>query len=331
MKLRTIILSAATILGLAACQKPEDLGTPNVISSDNKLEFTQDGGTKTIQVNATVDWQLKDYTDEVKEWVVIDPSSGKASASDQTITIKVLPNDGKSRSAVITFYGNVLAKAAVTINQDGPLGTGVVPQGDGTLESPYSASQAHAEALKLASGASGSSYVYVKGFVKKVASVDTGSYGNANFYITDAADGAGDDFYCFQVMYLAGAKFTAADQIKFYKMLMNLGVGDNGVRVLKEETVKSILAVSTRPEGLGGYSLGLSAPVKDGEGEWFGHGGAWGTNCVVNWHTKELKLWVVQISGGPQPWNEDVAKAAERFFQSVVDMSEVNAYTGRIK
>lgn len=214
MKLRSIILSAATILGLAACQKPEDLGTPNVISSDNKLEFTQDGGTKTIQVNATVDWQLKDYTDEVKEWVVIDPSSGKASASDQTITIKVLPNEGKSRSAVITFYGNVLAKAAVTINQDGPLGTGVVPQGDGTLESPYSASQAHAEALKLASGASGSSYVYVKGFVKKVASVDTGSYGNANFYITDAADGAGDDFYCFQVMYLAGAKFTAADQIK---------------------------------------------------------------------------------------------------------------------
>ncbi|MCQ2164200.1 MAG: beta-lactamase family protein [Bacteroidales bacterium] len=129
----------------------------------------------------------------------------------------------------------------------------------------------------------------------------------------------------------AGLWTTANDQLKFYKMLMNLGVGDNGVRVLKEETVKSILAVSTRPEGLGGYSLGLTAPVKDGEGEWFGHGGAWGTNCLVNWHTKELKLWVVQISWGPQPWNKEVAKAAEKFFQSVVDMSEVNAYTGRTK
>ena len=32
----------------------------------------------------------------------------------------------------------------------------------------------------------------------------------------------------------------------------------------------------------GGYSLGLNAPVKDAEDAWFGHGGAWGTNCSVN-------------------------------------------------
>jgi len=129
----------------------------------------------------------------------------------------------------------------------------------------------------------------------------------------------------------AGLWTTANDQLKFYKMLMNLGVGDNGVRVLKEETVKSILALSTRPEGLGGYSLGLTAPEKDSESAWFGHGGAWGTNCLVNWHTKQLKLWVVQISGGPQPWGKEVSKAAEKFFESVVDMSSVNAYTGRTK
>ena len=46
----------------------------------------------------------------------------------------------------------------------------------------------------------------------------------------------------------AGLWTTAHDQYKFYKMLMNLGVGDNGARILKEETVKSILAVSTRPK-----------------------------------------------------------------------------------
>ena len=72
----------------------------------------------------------------------------------------------------------------------------------------------------------------------------------------------------------AGLWTTARDQLKFYKMLMNLGLGENGVRILKEETVKSILAVSTRPQGLGGYSLGLSAPVKDDDDQWFGHGGA---------------------------------------------------------
>ena len=128
----------------------------------------------------------------------------------------------------------------------------------------------------------------------------------------------------------AGLWTTANDQLKFYKMLMNLGVGENGVRILKEETVKSILAVSTRPEGMGGYSLGLSAPVKDGEGEWFGHGGAWGTNCIVNWHTKQLKLWVVQINGA-QPWSGALGKAAEKFFSQTIDNSSVNAYTGRIK
>ncbi|MBR2945572.1 MAG: beta-lactamase family protein [Bacteroidaceae bacterium] len=127
----------------------------------------------------------------------------------------------------------------------------------------------------------------------------------------------------------AGLWTTAADQLKFYKMLMNLGMGDNGVRILKEETVKSILAVSTRPEKMSGYSLGLQAPVKDTEESWFGHGGAWGTNCMVNWHKKQLKLWVIQCGGGPQPWNAQVGKAAEKFFAQPFNVNS-DEYTGRI-
>ena len=129
----------------------------------------------------------------------------------------------------------------------------------------------------------------------------------------------------------AGLWTTARDQLKFYKMLMNLGIGENGVRILKEETVKNILAVSTRPAGLGGYSLGLSAPEKDSEDAWFGHGGAWGTNCSVNWHKKELKLWVIQNAGGGQPWSGAWDKAAEKFFAQPLGNSGVDAYTGRMK
>ena len=129
----------------------------------------------------------------------------------------------------------------------------------------------------------------------------------------------------------AGLWTTAEDQLKFYKMLMNLGVGDNGVRILKEETVKSIIAVSTRPERFEGYSLGLTAPREDTEDSWFGHGGAWCTQCNVNWHTKELVLWVVQSTGGPQPWQEKMKEAYKEFFKSTVDQSGVNAYTGRIE
>ena len=129
----------------------------------------------------------------------------------------------------------------------------------------------------------------------------------------------------------AGLWTTANDQLKFYKMLMNLGMGENGVRILKEETVKSILACSTRPEGMEGYSLGLSAPAQDNEDAWFGHGGAWGTNCIVNWHRKQLKLWVVQRAGGPQPWKKGWNKAATEFFSQSIDTSGIDAYTGRVK
>ena len=129
----------------------------------------------------------------------------------------------------------------------------------------------------------------------------------------------------------AGLWTTANDQLKFYKMLMNLGVGENGVRILKEETVKNLLARTTRPDHLGGYSLGLTAPKEDKEDSWFGHGGAWGTNCVVNWHKKQLRLWVVQHAGGDQPWIKDMDKAAEAFFAQPFANSDVKAYTGRTK
>jgi CubicO group peptidase (beta-lactamase class C family) len=128
----------------------------------------------------------------------------------------------------------------------------------------------------------------------------------------------------------AGLWTTANDQLKFYKMLMNLGVGENGVRILKEETVKSILACSTCPKDMEGYSLGLKAPAKDDEKAWFGHGGAWGTNCSVNWHKKQLRLWVVQRAGGEQPWKKEVDQAAVKFFSQDLDTSGTDAYTGRI-
>ncbi|MBQ9337730.1 MAG: beta-lactamase family protein [Lentisphaeria bacterium] len=128
----------------------------------------------------------------------------------------------------------------------------------------------------------------------------------------------------------AGLWTNAADQYKFYKMLMNLGVGDNGARILKEETVKSLLATSSRPEKLGKYSLGLSV---DNEGE-FGHGGAWGTSAKVNWKKKQLAMWIVQQVGtsrGKCPWFKAWnKKAAAKFFAEKSGKSSVDAYTGRL-
>jgi len=82
---------------------------------------------------------------------------------------------------------------------------------------------------------------------------------------------------------------------------------------------------------LGGYSLGLSAPEEDNDDAWFGHGGAWGTNCMVNWHRKELKLWAVQLCGSPRPWDTARSAAEDKFFKYAIDNSGADAYTGRVK
>ena len=121
---------------------------------------------------------------------------------------------------------------------------------------------------------------------------------------------------------------TATDQLKFYRMLMNLGVGDNGVRILKEETVRSLLATSTRPEKLGKYSLGLQADFKNGT---MGHGGAFGTSATVNWKNKTLILKVVQVRGKNKALNASLKKAADKFFPKKIDTSGTDAYTGRVK
>jgi CubicO group peptidase (beta-lactamase class C family) len=125
----------------------------------------------------------------------------------------------------------------------------------------------------------------------------------------------------------AGLWTTANDQLKFYKMLMNLGMGDNGVRILKKDTVKNLLATSFRPAKLGKYSLGLNVDGKGG----FGHGGAWGTRCTVNWKTKQLQLKVVQIIGKSSHWNKELNLAAKKFFTGKFDTSGSDAYTGRLK
>ena len=96
----------------------------------------------------------------------------------------------------------------------------------------------------------------------------------------------------------AGLWTTAADQLKFYKMLMNLGIGDNGVRILKEETVKLMtvdrLADEQKdaywPKDSHGYGLGVRCPKGDKRYIDFGWGGAAGAFYAVDLEN-ELSLY----------------------------------------
>lgn len=79
-----------------------------------------------------------------------------------------------------------------------------------TPETAYSV----AKALELIAAGEGlETKVYVKGIISKVVSVDTGSYGNANYNISD--DGtAANELMVFRGFYLDGEKFTSEDQIQ---------------------------------------------------------------------------------------------------------------------
>ncbi|WP_027452964.1 hypothetical protein [Segatella baroniae] len=90
-------------------------------------------------------------------------------------------------------------------------GTSTEASGTGTETDPYNV----AAVLKLYENNSydANKEVYVKGIVAKVGSIDTGSYGNATYYISD--DGTStNDFEIYRGYYLNGDKFTSADQLK---------------------------------------------------------------------------------------------------------------------
>ncbi len=79
-------------------------------------------------------------------------------------------------------------------------------------DDPYTASEAitAAQAMSSSDTASG---VYVKGIVSQIDELDTGSYGNATYYISD--DGTtSNHLECYRGYYLNGDKFTSSDQLK---------------------------------------------------------------------------------------------------------------------
>lgn len=80
--------------------------------------------------------------------------------------------------------------------------------GSGTEADPYNTIAAYNEAIM-----GSTAEVYVKGIIVSVASIDTGDYGNANYYIS--ADGTEtNQFYIYRGYGLGGVKFTAEDDIK---------------------------------------------------------------------------------------------------------------------
>lgn len=113
---------AATVVAIVGCEKTQDLGPAEVTvvsPAETTVNAPMEGTEFTVTLKATIDWALRGYTEEISSWLSVSPVSGSASADPQTITVKVLANDGADRKADLVFYGNVLCKAALTVSQKG--------------------------------------------------------------------------------------------------------------------------------------------------------------------------------------------------------------------
>ncbi len=202
-------MGLASAFIFAGCEEKEDFGPAEVsINPSEPIEIAIAGGDEnivTIELKATIDWALRGYDEKVRAWLTISPESGKASKSTQTITIKALKNEGANRSATITFYGNIVNQASLTITQPGEKGEA------GTAENPFTVTDA-IQFIKeggYSGNENASDEVYVKGKISSITDPFNSEYGNATYKITDGTN----ELIVFRGYYINGIKFTSDDQI----------------------------------------------------------------------------------------------------------------------
>lgn len=131
---------------------------------------------------------------------------------------------------LMNYRGNTpetVAGGAYLYELNGEKGSGsstqtAEPKGRGTLEDPYNPTGA-AQAASGLTWTSNTEYektdvVYVKGKISRIASNGTfsqsGTYGNASFYISEDGTTQSGEFYCFRILYLGNEKYTSGTDIK---------------------------------------------------------------------------------------------------------------------
>ncbi|MBP5771220.1 MAG: hypothetical protein J6W75_07640 [Bacteroidaceae bacterium] len=95
------------------------------------------------------------------------------------------------------------------------------PKGSGTQADPYNVAKAIEVTSALAADAP-TEEVYIKGKISQIKSVDTGQYGNAEYYISDDGTTA-NQLLVYRGYSLNGDKFKSADEIKVGDEVVILG------------------------------------------------------------------------------------------------------------
>lgn len=118
MKLKNLYLGSFALTAMLFAQSCEDkndgpTGAPSIELSTQTLDFEKDGGSQTIKLTATRDWNVTNFPD----WIAVDPKSGNP-AENKEVIVTVLENTGMDRSQDIKFTIGFDAKT-LTVNQKG--------------------------------------------------------------------------------------------------------------------------------------------------------------------------------------------------------------------
>ena len=118
MKLKSLFLGSFALTAMLFAQSCGDkndgpTGAPSIELSTQTLDFEKDGGSQTIKLTATRDWNVTN----VPDWIAVDPKSGNP-AENKEVTVTVLENTGMDRSQDIKFTIGFGGKT-LTVNQKG--------------------------------------------------------------------------------------------------------------------------------------------------------------------------------------------------------------------
>ena len=119
LKLLSVLVGILALAALASCaEKVED---PSItIEGENSLTLTKDKASFTVKILSNRDWGMR-FVGNTPDWIVAEPSNGKASKTPTEVKITVTENTAANRTASVEFYTGV-ATAMLTIVQAGPDG-----------------------------------------------------------------------------------------------------------------------------------------------------------------------------------------------------------------
>ena len=182
----------------------------DVEEGEGKTEFTKEGGKAKITITTKGNGFHISIPAEAKSWLHIDDFGA------DYVTLAADANDGGARKATVTL-STESEGTTYTCEQTFTQEANVLPHGENP-DDPFNVAEAIAKCQAIGSTSDGVIY-YAKGIISSISSVDTGSYGNATFNISDNGEDV-NTITVFRSYFLNNEKFTAENQI---------GVGDEVV------------------------------------------------------------------------------------------------------